>query len=273
VALVLFAIVRRARSPGVAAVATLLWMAHPLNSEAVNYVSQRTESLMALFFLLTFYCAMRDWRPWAIAACALGMACKESMATAPLIVMLYDRIFVFDSWKQMMRARRGFYLGLASTWIVLALLLSSTPRTSVGFDAGTSPIVYLWNQCEMIARYLWLAVWPRALVVDYGLPRPLSFGDVLPQAALVVALGVVTVVALVRWPKAGFLLAWFFVTLGPTSSIVPIATEVGAERRMYLPLMALVMLVVSTVDVAARKVPPYGAGDRDQVPTTVGRGV
>src|SRR5215510_9409153 len=59
------------------------------------------------------------------------------------------------------------------------------------------------------------------------------------------ALLAATVVALVRnWP-VGFLGAWFFLTLAPTSSIMPISTEVGAERRMYLPLMAIVTLVVT----------------------------
>ena len=56
----------------------------------------------------------------------------------------------------------------------------------------------------------------------------------------VVALLLLTLVALLRWPLAGFLGAWVWLTLAPTSSIVPIATEVGAERRMYLPLIALV---------------------------------
>jgi tetratricopeptide (TPR) repeat protein len=58
------------------------------------------------------------------------------------------------------------------------------------------------------------------------------------------ALLIGAVVALVRWPPAGFLAAWFFLALAPTSSLVPIATEVGAERRMYLPLMAIVAYVV-----------------------------
>ena len=254
-ALVLFGLVRRAlgnggleasdyQSTNIAFVCALLWLVHPLNSEAVNYFSQRTESMMGLFYLLTLYCSVRNWRVPAVIACALGMLCKESMVTAPVVVMLYDRIFVFESWKQMIRERRGFYIGLASTWLVLAALMSSTPRTSVGFDAGTSPVVYLLNQFEMIARYLRLAIWPRDLVLDYGLPRPLGFTDVLPQAALVIGLGLATVVALVRWPALGFLGACVFITLAPTSSFVPIATEVGAERRMYLPLAALIVLAV-----------------------------
>ena len=272
-ALVLFGLVRRTlelpkprarvegASSNIALACALLWLVHPLNSEAVNYFSQRTESMMGLLYLLTLYCSVRNWNVLAVIACAAGMACKESMVTAPVVVVLYDRIFVFESWRQMMRARRGLYMGLASTWLVLAALMSSTPRTSAGFGSGTSPIVYLLNQCEMIARYLRLAIWPRDLVLDYGLPRPLAFTDVLPQAALIIALGLATIVALVRpstssgrpelvegrWPTLGFLGAVFFITLSPTSSFVPISTEVGAERRMYLPLAALTVLVVIAV--------------------------
>ena len=128
-ALLLFGIVRRtlaglaARSAdGTALVAALLWMLHPLQSEAVDYITQRSESLMALFFLLTLYCAIRArqnhgtrastrqadraplkgnpastvrWQTLSVVACACGMASKESMVVAPLIVVLYDRAFEF----------------------------------------------------------------------------------------------------------------------------------------------------------------------------------
>jgi protein O-mannosyl-transferase len=63
-----------------------------------------------------------------------------------------------------------------------------------------------------------------------------------------VVLVAATALALVKVPPLGYLGAWFFVTLAPTSSIVPIATEVGAERRMYLPLMALSVLFVLAAD-------------------------
>jgi hypothetical protein len=93
-------------------------------------------------------------------------------------------------------------------------------------------------------RYLRLAVWPTSLVVNYGWPVPLTLGDVLPQALFVVTLLVGTVAALIRRPPLGFRGAAFFMILAPTSSIVPIATEVGAERRMYLPLIPIVVFVV-----------------------------
>jgi tetratricopeptide (TPR) repeat protein len=237
----------------------LIWMVHPLQTEAVTYVIGRTESMMALFYLLTLYSSIRTigqdgsrlWTVTAVVSCGLGMATKEAMVTAPLMVALYDRIFVFDSWSKTFRSRRGLYAALAATWLVLAAITWSSPRAhSAGFQSSeelrmvTSPWGYLLNQSVMITRYLRLSFWPRRLVLDYGFIQPLTLGDVAPYAVLVLLLLAATIVALIKRPRLGFLGAWFFVTLAPTSSIVPVVTEVGAERRMYLPSLAIVTLVV-----------------------------
>jgi tetratricopeptide (TPR) repeat protein len=238
-----------------AGAAAILWVVHPLTSEVVQYISQRTESLMACAYLATLLFAIvavhaprrGRWEMAAVAACAAGMACKESMVTAPVMVLLYDRAFLFPSWRAAWRRRSRLYLGLAATWLLLAALIMSGGRTSAGFSAGTSPWVYLLNQAEVVTHYLRLVVWPRDLVLDYGLPRALALGDVAGRAALLAALVVATGAAFVRWPRAAFAGVWFFLTLAPTSSIVPIATEVGAERRMYLPLMAIAAAAVVLV--------------------------
>ena len=231
--------------------AAVIWVVHPLNSEVVNYIVQRTESMMALCYLATLYASLRAidaprptrWQALATGACAIGMACKESMVTAPLMVVLYDRAFVFPSFSRAFLARRRFYAALATTWVVLAAVVGSAPRSdSAGFSTGVAPWTYLLNQTVMITRYLELTVWPRSLVAFYGWPLSLTIGDVILPAAFLGLLLVLTVVAVFRWPRFGFLGAWFFITLAPASSIVPVATEVGAERRMYLPLMALVIL-------------------------------
>jgi len=117
------------------------------------------------------------------------------------------------------------------------------PRSTVGGTA-IGPASYALNQAQMIVRYLSLSFWPRALVLDYGVPQARHVAEVVPQLVLIGVLLALTIVALFRWPAIGFLSAMFFLTLAPTSSLVPISTEVGAERRMYLPLAALVVLVV-----------------------------
>ena len=258
-ALLLFAIAARTlRGRGVAnaeelafAIA-LLWMVHPLVTEPVDYVSQRTELMMATFFLLTLRFAQGagGWSKGvgaSVAACALGMACKETMVVTPIVVLLYDRTFAFGSLREALQRRGGYYAALCATWLVLVVLLWSSPRgDSAGFTgASVSPWTYLLEQSVMIVRYLRLAFWPRGLVLDYGEPAHVTFSEVAPYMLAVAALVAGTVVALVRNLPAGFLGAWFFLTLAPTSSIMPISTEVGAERRMYLPLMAIVALVVT----------------------------
>ena len=174
------------------------------------------------------------------------MASKQSMVTVPLAVVLVDRVFFFESLPEAFRRRWRFYTALAASWLVIVMLVLVGPRAhSVGFSSGVSPWTYLLNQSLMITRYLALTVWPRGLVADYGFPRALAFTDVIPQMLFIAALLALTAVALRYRPKLGFLGAWFFLTLAATSSVVPIATEVGAERRMYLPLAALVVLAVS----------------------------
>jgi len=259
--------------------AALIWMVHPLVTEPVDYISQRTELMMATFFLGTLYFAQRArggsertrpavagrrssdgtrpplpkdssaWLGASVACCALGMACKETIVVAPVVVLLYDRTFTFGSFREALRGRGWYYAALCATWLVLVALLWSSPRgDSAGFaGASVSPWTYLLDQSEMIVRYLRLAFWPRGLVLDYGEPLHVTFADVAPYAIAVATLLAATIIALVRNPPLGFLGAWFFLTLAPTSSILPISTEVGAERRMYLPLMALAAFVVVVV--------------------------
>jgi hypothetical protein len=107
----------------IAGAAALIWTVHPLNSEVVDYVTQRSESMMALFYLATIYAGARAasslrpqlWHGTAVAACALGMLCKESMVTAPAVVWLYDAVFVFGSALTALRRRWPLYVGLAGT--------------------------------------------------------------------------------------------------------------------------------------------------------------
>jgi Flp pilus assembly protein TadD len=239
-------------SDGLALASALIWMVHPLQTESVNYITQRTELMVGLFYLLTMYCAIRAlgssvtdrWHAAAIVSCLVGMGCKESMVTAPVMVVLYDRIFIFESNREAWRRRKTLYAGLSLSWIEFAALLTSRAHMVTGFSYGVSTWTYLLNQTQMILQYLKLTVWPSALVLDYGVPRRLVLVDVLPQAIVVVSLALLTVVGLAVRPMAGFLGAWFFITLAPASSFLPIVTEVGAERRMYLPLAALVVVAV-----------------------------
>ena len=188
------------------------------------------------------------------------MASKEVMVTAPIMVLLYDLMFTGMSPRQMFAQRWPLYAVLAASWTVLASLMWFVRLTNVGFAIGLSSWNYALNQCVVITDYLRLSFWPVGLALDYGSPEELSLAQVAPYAVLLAAALTVVVVLMIRWPRAGYPLLWMFVILGPTSSFVPIATEVGAERRMYLPLAGLVSLVVIAAYVLAKRLAPAGQG-------------
>jgi tetratricopeptide (TPR) repeat protein len=261
------------RSTTLAAAIALLWVAHPLNTEAVTYVVQRTELLFAFFLLLTLYCvirgteqrgsgvpplqnptkrrdaastARRGWFLAAIVSCALGMGCKEVMAVAPVLVLLYDRVFLAANWRDVFQQRGFLHTGLMATWLIVGALVATAPRSATaGFGVEISPWNYLLTQSGVILHYLRLAVFPYPLSLDYSDWKVASgFGDAALTATVVLALLAANIWALWKKPALGFLGACFFLILAPSSSFVPIATELAAERRMYLPLAAVVALIV-----------------------------
>ncbi|HEY1793166.1 MAG TPA: tetratricopeptide repeat protein [Opitutaceae bacterium] len=262
--LALFGILRRTlarigwrNAPAAAFCASLLWGLHPLLTESVTYIVQRAESLMGLFYLLTLYCFIRGdeaggsprraWLLLSVAACLLGMGSKEVMVSAPLIVLLYDRTFAAGSFRGALRSRPAYYAALGSTWAALLILVGTTHGRggTAGFGRGIVWWQYGLTQLQAICHYLRLSIWPRPLVFDYG-------GDVAGPSLPLLFYGIVvaallglTAWAIVRRPALGFLGAWFFAILAPSSSVIPVVTETMAEHRMYLPLAAVAAAVMA----------------------------
>jgi tetratricopeptide (TPR) repeat protein len=223
-----------------------LWALHPLQTESVTYIVQRAESLAGLFYLLVLYAFVRAAtssapRPWWIAcwvACLAGVLTKETVVTVPLLLLLYDRAFLAGSFAAAWRARRGAYLALAATWLVAgALVLAGASRGgTAGLHSPAAPWQYALLQIPAIAHYLRLALWPHPLVFDYGPFQSVSWREVLPGAAVTLPALAGALWLLVRRPAAGFAAGGFFLLLAPSSSIVPVASQVMAEHRLYLPL-------------------------------------
>ncbi len=238
----------------------VLWIVHPLQTEAVTYVSQRAESLMGLFYLLTLYCFILGaespraglWFTLSIVVCLLGMATKEVMVTAPLMVLLYDRTFVAGSFRAAWTRRRGLYLGLGGTWLLLGYLTAGLHQRGVGYGLGVPWQAYALTESQSVVHYLWLAICPHPLVFDYGMDVLIwHLTDAAPYALVLLLLVAGVMIALKRWPAIGFIGAWFFVILAPTSSVVPIAFQPMAESRMYLPLAAVIVLGVMGIHALA----------------------
>jgi tetratricopeptide (TPR) repeat protein len=270
-ALLLFGIVRQtlrlpaigleSRADFIAAATAAIWAVHPIQIGAVTYISGRSDVLMAVCYFAVLAAAIRAlpfdsaqgrrsphvsvWAVAAVVACAIGMACKESMVTAPVAVLLYDRAYIHNRFATALKERWRLYAGLAATWAVLAVLLIDAPHSaSAGFSTGMSPWTYLLNQALVIPEYVRLIVWPDHQLFAFGEARRLTLADIGAMGLVAPSLLVAAIWLWHRRPALGFPAVWAFLTLAPTSSIVPIATEAGAARRMYLPLAGIVVLVV-----------------------------
>jgi tetratricopeptide (TPR) repeat protein len=283
-AMLLYAIVRRTlaleyfaakfdRAAWVLAVlVAIVWAVHPLQTEAVEYTVQRTELMVGFFYLATLLASLGyflasspagriAWLVLASLACACGMACKEVMVSAPVAVLLFERAFIAGSLRQALRQSWPLYIGLGLGWLLLLALNYDGPRaTSAGFHLGVPAYVWWLTQTKVFLVYLRLAVWPWPLAIYYEVPYLNTLAAAWPYALPVAALLSVTLILLWRNTAAGFVGAWFFMILSPTL-IVPIVTEVAAERRMYLPLAALVAAaIIGVYELAQKGVGLLGSG-------------
>jgi hypothetical protein len=188
-----------------------------------------------------------------VAACALGMGTKAVMVTAPLLVLIYDRVFLSDSLAAVFRRRGALYAGLFGTLLILGatgiagIVLNPARSTDltlgIGY-AGSTPLEYALTQPGVILHYLRLTLWPHPLCLDYAWPLAKSARAIVPPVLIVGALLAATIASFRRWPALGFAGAWFFIVLAPTSSVIPVA-DVAFEHRMYLPLAGVIAVVAA----------------------------
>jgi Flp pilus assembly protein TadD len=245
----------RDRALPLALTVSLLWMAHPLQTQCVTYIYQRYESLMGLFVLMSVYCFVRAvdssrprwWYGASIACWLLGLGSKETALVVPAVVLWYDRALVASSWRELVARRWAYYGAMAGVIIAGAAAIWARRAWYSGggvlaFDR-VSPWEYARSQPGVVLHYLRLSFWPQGQCVDYCWPVAVTFAETVgPLVPLALLLGL-TVWCSFRRPAWGFLGGWFFLTLLPTSSFAPII-DLAFEHRMYLPLAGVAAAAV-----------------------------
>ena len=243
-----------------ASIGTLVFLIHPLQTESVSYIAGRSESLASLFLLLAYVVFLNregDSISWGRALAVLilfgiGVKTKESAVSLPGILFLTD-----VTWP------RPFSLeGPRKNWRLYALMLPGAIVAAVGIfrmlataeTAGFAVTTFKWYQyafteARAIFTYLQLAVFPVGQALDHDFPTSLT---ITQHGALVyMALLAGLIWASVRWrrryPLACFGFLMFLIGLAPTSSFVPI-DDALVERRMYLPLVGLILIGCDLVE-------------------------
>ena len=236
-----------------------IFLLHPLQTESVTYIIQRAESMAGMFYLATlfFYLKARRARSrkdlfgYALLAgiAALSAAfSKETAVTLPAMILVLE-IFFFDTAIKDLIGKKLFWLLMIPVAIILFLKLQPLIRTDFFYDPGPgfsfTRKQYLLTQFSVLLTYLQLFFWPANQNVDWDYPLATSFLSLQTLASflLLLLLLILAFFAHRRLRLVSLGIIAFFITLAPTSSIIPLR-DVIFEHRMYLAVAFLAMACV-----------------------------
>ena len=248
------------RSRTGAAIGTLVFLIHPLQTEAVSYIAGRSESLASLFLLLAYAIFLYRRReaisfPESIGVLlmfGLAVKTKENSVSLAGILVLTDLM-----WP------KAFSLqGLRKNWRLYALMLpgalvavvSIFRMLSTAGTAGFSVASFKWyeyafTEARAIFVDIGMVVLPLGQSLDHDFAPSRTIFDHAAIVYVALLCGLVAAAVLLRrkLPLASFGLLMFLTWLAPTSSVVPI-DDALVERRMYLPLLGLILIGCEIVD-------------------------
>lgn len=245
---------------------SLLWLAHPVQTQAVTYIVQRMTSMATMFYLLSlvFYIkgrlsmgyssANRNPRiatTYFIASSLFAFfsfGSKEISITLPLTIILYEAFFFRKPGGQRKRGRMLtlILLGIAFAVVVYAIFRGRFP-TKVVFSGeilrGVNALYpeRLINEIPVLVHYLTLLLLPlpSRLVFDYDFtvfpPLTIAFSAILLLGILVYALSIRR-----KNPLLSFFLLWFPLTTALEAGATLYRAELAFEHRLYLPSVGLI---------------------------------
>jgi len=245
-----------------------LFLLHPLQTETVAYIAGRSDGLSSFFcfgaFALFLYRRSQaiTW-PVALGVIALfgaAMATKENTVVFPALLLLTDYFwnpgFSFEgirrNWRLYALMAAGSAIGAVKVFQVLAAASSAGFRVKdlTWYD-------YLFTQFRVFFTYLWLFVFPASQTVDYDYPISHT---ILEHGAIFGLIGILAILGAAvyyrrRYPLACYGLFAFVILLAPTSSFIPIADPIS-ERRIYLPMIGLLLVAIDLIRRAPLKTTP-----------------
>jgi tetratricopeptide (TPR) repeat protein len=257
-------------------VSVIIFLVHPLNTQAVTYVVQRMASLSTFFAVLslTMYVAGRRGAlggkaaPWLAASVLfwlLGLGTKENVAILPLVLLTYEWCFHRAYWRER----------LGSVWAgppyrrvaIIVIALSAVGLLAGGLLAffggnpfslthewprrGFNGIERMLTQTRVHWLYLGLLLWPSPGRLNLDYDFIVSRGLLQPPSTLLALLALALLVAFViylaaRRPLLGFPLLAYFEFHALESG--PASLEMVFEHRMYLPMTMLAVALAAVLN-------------------------
>jgi len=239
----------------------LLFGVHPVQTESVTYIISRTELLATLFYLATFLLFIKGvqkksigYYTAAVFSAALSMGSKEWAVTLPALLMLYDFLFLADGKIRTVAGRWLLYVSVCFTWLIVFRnlnLFAAGGAAGIGFsvqsNTGLTPMTYFLTSMNVIWTYVRLLLLPINQNLDYDYKIAKSLFDMPTILSfighLAVVIGSFWLYLKKKSPLIPFGVAWFYIGLSPTQSVVPII-DVIFEHRVYMPSIGFILVFV-----------------------------
>ncbi len=244
----------------------LFFVTHPLQTQAVSYVTQRFTALATLFYVMTlclYIKARLDKNYYLFAAgivtMVLGMFSKQITFTLPIMIIFIEFLFLREKLVSDLATKRWSMRDLTPIFLLpFCLLIPSffnfdlsktlgmtTPSGSHDYDIINAPKYFL-TQFRVIPTYLKLLLIPINQNLDYDFPLSNSLFELktLLGGLLLLSLFLYGIFSLKKDKLVGFGILWFFIAISVTSSIIPIH-HVIFEHRMYLPMVGLSLAITT----------------------------
>ena len=252
---------RSSSIPWVALAAALIFISHPIQTQAVTYVVQRMASLATLFYLAALLgfiygrTAVTGWGRWSwwfgsSISWLVALGCKEIAATLPFAIMLYEWYF-FQNLDRGWLKRCSIYLGSVFALVAIVVVASRGSNLLEWLDDRYSHREFtlgerLLTQFRVVLHYLSLVVWPlpsrffltHDIAISHSLFKPIS---TLFSLLAVSGLLAVAVLTTRRYRIVSFSILWCFLHLAIESTVIPL--ELVYEHRMYLPMVGISLMI------------------------------
>ncbi|MEI6765642.1 MAG: tetratricopeptide repeat protein [Bacteroidota bacterium] len=261
----------------IALFAALLFLTHPLQTQAVTYIVQRLASLATMFYILSllFYVNGRESQTrkksivfFVLSALAalLGMMTKENTFTLPVIILLYEFTFIrtnrfsisFRDWK--IWAFAGIILiGILLFLKNFNLTIFNDIKPEQGHTYTITAYTYLLTQFRVLTTYLRLLLLPLNQNLDYDYAISTGFFELKTLFSFLMLLGIVIAGILLyrKFRLLSFGIFWFFITSIIESSFIPIPNVIF-EHRTYLTGIGFFIFLPVIVFYLSRKNIVYG---------------
>ncbi len=232
---------------------TLLFLIHPMQTEAVSYASGRGDPLALLFMLLCIYFSLLSKTKYKILSffsLILALLSKELAIVTPLLLLVTHLVYKKSLTKKTFIEVLKFsfpYIAITLGYILLRLTVLNFANTLNFYNAqniySSNLFVRLNTFVNLLPLYFQLLMFPKTLFIDR--PSVVFAGPTIITviASLVIITGVfLSIKCYKQIPLFFFCLSWFFIAFIPTSGIIPI-NGIFYEHFIYIPSIAVFLLV------------------------------